>query len=153
MIALKTRTIFARTLLVAAVVCLVSATLCSTRAVVVQSVNKDVEEEGVACCQAQSSPDTASPQGERREGGCGCKAFKVFPANPVTMPRVPAPAFGFARYDLCRDEFMFESATVAVTSRNTGPPGCLSPAELILQGRAFQPRSATEGLKATPRLV
>ena len=137
MIPLKTRTIFARALLVAAVVWLVSVTLCSTRAVAVLSANNDAAEEGVACCQEPTSPDTASPQGDRRDEGCGCKTFKVFPANPLTITHAPAPGFGPALYDLCRDEFTFELVALANAEQNTGPPGCLSPAELILRGGFF----------------
>ena len=134
MISFRTRNFRAHTLVVAAIVWLVSVTLCSTQALAEQAEHD--HEHDAAEPHAHHCHDSAhhGDQGDHcDDGGCGCESFKAFPANTAPLSKAPAPLASLLLHHVFLDEFTFESVAIAIIAQNTGPPGRLSPDELILQ--------------------
>ncbi len=117
-------------LLSAALVWLVSVTLCSAR-VFAEAPHEHPASSGSSDHAHGSTHDHDGKQ--PADEGCGCESFKAFPAQAVALAKAPAPAASFVLYTIFLDEFTYASAATSITAQNTGPPGRISFDELVLQ--------------------
>lgn len=112
-------------LLAAAVAWLVSVTLCSTRVLA-----EVPHEHPFMAGQADHDHDH---DGQQSDGGCSCESFKAFPAQTAAaLLKAPIPTI-LLRHTIPVIEFAYESAGIAVTTQNTGPPGRITLADLVLE--------------------
>lgn len=126
-------------LLSAALVWLVSVTLCSTR-VFAEAPHEHPASSGhsdhaadPATADAGHTHSDSSQHGKTDDESCGCESFSAFPAQTATLAKAPAPLASPLLYTIILDKFTYESAATKITAQDTGPPGRFSFAELVLQ--------------------
>ncbi|MFZ5494295.1 MAG: hypothetical protein ACOZE5_03030 [Verrucomicrobiota bacterium] len=138
----RPRALSASALLFAAFAWLVSVTLCSTRAVATQAgVGHGQAKQAVA---HEHVPGTAghmhhSDSGQGEDHDCGCTGFNAFPAQSATALKTPAPLPAPPLFALAGPEVSFRALlAVHAAAPTTGPPGRLSPADLVRQRCRFE---------------
>lgn len=118
-------------LLSAALVWLVSVTLCSTRTIVPEDTDHEISHEHGQQSHHASEPDHEHG-GNSKDGDCSCASFKDLPGLSVTLIKAPAPVPASLLYILPLIDFTLSDFIGSVTPRATGPPGRLSFSDQIL---------------------
>lgn len=116
-------------LLVAAVVWLVAVTVCPTGVFAEPPHVHPAPGGHSEHAHGPAHDHGAHPQ----DAGCGCESFKAFPAQTAALAKAPVPSVSVFYYAILLDEFTHDCAAITITAQDTGPPGRLSCAELVLQ--------------------
>ena len=115
-------------LLTAALVWLVSVTLCSTRLVAEPPHEHGTEDEGHA-----HSHDGSHDHGKAADDGCGCESFKAFSARTADSAKIAAPTATILFTLVAIDDFISSQKSPALPVQSTGPPKTESFAKHFLQ--------------------
>lgn len=136
--ATKHRSLPAAALLSAALVWLVSVTVCSTRLLGEASHEHPVANEHSDHAPGQAAPASADSHGPSDHHGkpddssCCCESFNAFQAQAVALTKAPPPSTSLL-YTIFLEDLAYESAGTTVTAQTTGPPGRRSLADLIME--------------------
>ncbi len=125
------RSFSARVLLAAAAIWLFSVTFCFTRL----TVEPPPDAHAHACAHADQHAGTSEhAHSGPNDASCACQSFNSFPAQGADVFSVTAPADSVLLYCLApADAFADHLRVLVVEAVDTGPPGRLSPADLVLQ--------------------
>ena len=122
----RTQSFSARVLLAATAIWLVSVTLCFTR--LAAELTHDHAQADEHSGHTHDHTGHSSPH----DDGCACESFQAFPAQAADVVSVAAPTGAGLLYCLVQaDEFADHSHILVEEAENTGPPGRLSPADLL----------------------
>jgi hypothetical protein len=115
--------------LAATVLWLVSVSLCST-GVFAETLHTDA---GSGEHTAHSHGPADDHGSHPHDGGCACASFKAFPAQTAAVLKAPAPSMAVFHYAILLEKFAGDCVATAIATQDTGPPGRISFAELILR--------------------
>lgn len=118
-------------LLAASVVWVVTTTLCPAGMFTERSLGSPESDEHSG--HAHSAGHDHGSDSQDQDCGCGCAFFKAFPDQTTTALKVSVPAGSVLYLSVVQDEFTSNFCASAVTTQDTGPPGRLSLAELVLR--------------------
>jgi len=123
-----TRSSSARVLLAAAAIWLFSVTFCFTR------LTAETPHEHTHACAHADQHHRASEHSDQNDASCACKNFNSFPAQGADVFSLAAPTGCVLLYCLeSADGFADSLGALTVEAVDTGPPECLSPADLVQQ--------------------